>query len=148
MCRQKKVSEYSERSEECIEDTMQEKKSMAKGYMYILECSDGTFYTGSTKYLERRVKEHNGANDADANNERGTNYTRTRRPVTLVYYEEYERIDFAFYREKQVQNWSRKKKLALIEGKPELLPRLAKKIFKKKNGLLGTNPVGIRTEET
>jgi putative endonuclease len=50
----------------------------------------------------------------------------------LIYFEEYERIDEAFYREKQVQGWGRRKKLALIEGKPELLPKLAKKVFKKK----------------
>ncbi len=63
--------------------------------------------------------------------DRGANYTAKRRPVKLVYYEEYSRIDEAFYREEQVQGWSRKKKLALIEGKPELLPQLAKKIFRK-----------------
>ena len=46
-------------------------------------------------------------------------------PVTLLYYEEYPRIDEAFYREKQVQGWSRKKKEALIEGNSNLLPELA-----------------------
>jgi len=100
---------------------------MSKGYMYILECSDGTFYTGSTKNLERRLYEHQGINS----DEKGANYTKARRPVELVYYEEYERIDEAFYREKQVQNWSHKKKLALIEGKTGLLPLLAKKVFAK-----------------
>jgi putative endonuclease len=50
-----------------------------------------------------------------------------------MYYEEYDRIDDAFYREKQVQGWSRRKKIALIEGKPELLTNLAKKVFKKKS---------------
>ena len=85
--------------------------------MYILECSDASFYTGSTKDLEKRLWEHkNGV---------GANYTKSRLPVELMYFEEYERIDVAFYREKQVQGWSRKKKLALIEGKPELLPKLA-----------------------
>lgn len=92
--------------------------------MYILECSDGSFYTGSTKNLEKRLWEHN--------NGLGANYTKGRTPVELVYFEEYTRIDEAFYREKQIQGWSRKKKLALIEGKPELLPKLAKKIFRKK----------------
>ena len=95
---------------------------MSKGFTYILECADGTFYTGSTKDLEKRICQHN--------NGIGANYTKTRLPVDLVYYEEYIRIDEAFYREKQIQGWSRKKKLALIEGKPELLPKLAKKIFK------------------
>ncbi len=92
--------------------------------MYILECSDGSYYTGSTKDLERRLWEHQ--------NMLGANYTKKRLPVKLVYHEEYSRIDEAFYREKQVQGWSRKKKEALIEGKPELLPKLAKKIFSKK----------------
>lgn len=91
--------------------------------MYILECADGSLYTGSTKNLEKRLWEHN--------NGLGANYTKSRTPVELVYFEEYPRIDEAFYREKQVQGWSRKKKLALIKGKPELLPKLAKKVFRK-----------------
>lgn len=85
--------------------------------MYILECADGSYYTGSTKDLERRLWEHQ--------NMLGANYTKKRLPVKLVYYEEYLRIDEAFYREKQVQGWSRKKKEALIKGNPELLPKLA-----------------------
>jgi len=97
---------------------------LSKGFIYILECSDGSFYTGSTKNLEKRLWEHN--------NSLGANYTKSRLPVELMYYEEYSRIDEAFYREKQVQGWSRKKKLALIEAKSELLPKLAKKIFRKK----------------
>ncbi|MBI4535137.1 MAG: GIY-YIG nuclease family protein [Ignavibacteriae bacterium] len=56
----------------------------------------------------------------------GANHTKARLPVTLVYCEEYARIDEAYYREKQVQGWSRKKKEALIQGNPELLPELAK----------------------
>ncbi len=95
---------------------------MNKGFTYILECADGSFYTGSTKNLEKRLWEHS--------NGIGANYTKARLPVELVYYEEYSRIDEAFYREKQIQGWSRRKKLALIEGKPELLPKLAKKIFR------------------
>lgn len=93
------------------------KRKMSKGYMYILECADGSYYTGSTKNLEKRLWEHQ--------NMLGANYTKRRLPVKLVYYEEYQRIDEAFYREKQVQGWSRKKKEALINGKPELLPKLA-----------------------
>jgi len=90
----------------------------SKGYMYILECADGTFYTGSTKDLERRMYEHiHGL---------GANYTKSNRPVKLVYYEEYNRIDEAFYREKQVQGWSRKKKKALIENRDNELPLLSK----------------------
>ena len=89
-----------------------------KGYMYILLCANGSYYTGSTIDLERRLEQHQ--------NGEGANHTKKYLPVILVYYEEYSRIDQAFYREKQVQGWSRKKKEALIEGKIELLPELAK----------------------
>ena len=89
-----------------------------KGYMYILLCADGSYYTGSTTDLERRLEQHQ--------NGEGANHTKKRLPVSLLYYEEYSRIDEAFYREKQVQGWSRKKKEALIEGKSDLLPLLAK----------------------
>jgi putative endonuclease len=85
--------------------------------MYILECSDGTYYTGSTKYLEQRILEHN--------NGEGANYTNKRLPVKLIYSEEYHRIDHAFYREKQVQGWTRKKKEALMLGDADLLHELA-----------------------
>jgi len=74
---------------------------MTKGYMYILRCNDGTYYTGSTKDLERRIQEHQEGN--------GANYTKKKFPVSLIYYEEYDRIDQAFYREKQIQGWGRKK---------------------------------------
>jgi putative endonuclease len=89
-----------------------------KGYMYILLCANGSYYTGSTIDLERRLAQHQ--------NGEGANHTKKHLPVNLVYYEEYPRIDTAFYREKQVQGWSRKKKEALIEGNSELLPELAK----------------------
>ena len=90
---------------------------MSKGFMYILKCVDGSYYTGSTKNLEVRFAQHQAGE--------GANHTKKRLPVELVYCEEYPRIDEAFYREKQVQGWSRKKKEALIEGKLQLLPELA-----------------------
>ncbi len=76
--------------------------------MYILECADGSYYTGSTKYLNLRIAQHQRGE--------GANFTKKRLPVKLVYFEEFSRIDKAFYREKQIQGWSRKKKLALING--------------------------------
>lgn len=88
-----------------------------KGYTYILLCSDGSYYTGSTNNLELRLEQHQSGN--------GANHTKKHLPVKLVYYEEYSRIDEAFYREKQIQGWSRKKKEALINGTTELLPKLA-----------------------
>ncbi|PJJ72299.1 putative endonuclease [Diaminobutyricimonas aerilata] len=88
--------------------------------MYILRCADGTFYVGSTRDLERRLGEHG---------EGGVGYTRLRRPVTLAYAEEYERVDEAYAREKQVQGWSRRKRQALIDGDTEALRAGAKKRF-------------------
>ncbi|MFK7786874.1 MAG: GIY-YIG nuclease family protein, partial [Crocinitomicaceae bacterium] len=86
-----------------------------KGYTYILLCANGTYYTGSTKYLELRVRQHQLGE--------GANHTRKYGPVELVYFEEYSRIDTAFYREKQIQRWSRAKKQALIDGELNLLVR-------------------------
>lgn len=85
--------------------------------MYILQCSDESYYTGSTNNLELRLAQHQAGE--------GANHTRKHLPVKLVYFEEYARIDEAFYREKQVQGWSRKKKEALIKGMPEELHCLA-----------------------
>ena len=85
--------------------------------MYILECADGSYYTGSTKDMERRLAQHQAGE--------GANHTRKRLPVKLVYFETFSRIDHAFYREKQVQGWSRKKKEALINSQFEELHRLA-----------------------
>ena len=90
---------------------------MSKGWMYILECADGSYYTGSTNNLELRLAQHQAGE--------GANHTKKHLPVKLVYFEEYERIDQAFYREKQVQGWSRKKKEALIDGMPQKLHNLA-----------------------
>ena len=90
---------------------------MMKGYMYILECVDGSYYTGSTNNLELRLNQHQ--------NGEGSNHTKKRLPVKLVYYEEFQRIDFAFYWEKQVQGWSRKKKDALINNNTKELSLLS-----------------------
>ena len=86
-------------------------------YVYILECADGSYYTGSTTDLRRRLAQHAAGE--------GANYTAARRPVRLVFSEHYDRIDEAFRREKQVQGWSRRKKQALIEGRYEELPGLS-----------------------
>lgn len=88
-----------------------------KGYMYILLCADDSYYTGSTTDLERRLQQHQ--------NGEGANFTRKHLPVKLVYYEEFDRIQDAFLREKQVQGWSRKKKEALINGELNKLHELS-----------------------
>ncbi|WP_127141187.1 GIY-YIG nuclease family protein [Flagellimonas marinaquae] len=89
-----------------------------KGYVYILECSDGSYYTGSTIDLDKRLKEHQDG--------RGANHTKKRLPVELLYVEEYLNIATAFEREKQIQGWSRAKKEALINGECNLLRNLSK----------------------
>lgn len=86
--------------------------------MYMLECADGSYYTGSTNNLELRLAQHQEGE--------GANHTKNRLPVKLVYSEEFNRIDEAFYREKQVQGWSREKKEALIKNKTENLHELSK----------------------
>jgi len=105
---------------EPVETTVERsiKKKEMKGYLYILECADGTYYTGSTVNLEKRVWEHE--------NFMGANYTKKKNPVKLVYSEEYEKIEDAYYREKQIQGWSHKKKKVLIEGNENKLPELAR----------------------
>jgi putative endonuclease len=82
-------------------------------YMYILECADGSYYTGSTWDLERRLAEHQSGV--------GARHTAKRLPVRLVYCEYYDRITDAYQRKKQVQGWSRRKKQALIEENAEKL---------------------------
>ncbi|MBV8637685.1 MAG: GIY-YIG nuclease family protein [Candidatus Eremiobacteraeota bacterium] len=78
-------------------------------YVYILKCSDGSFYVGITNDLERRVGEHQyGWNPAC--------YTHERRPVRLVYSERFSEVDAAIAWEKRIKGWSRKKKIALIMG--------------------------------
>ena len=69
--------------------------------MYILECADGSYYTGTTNNLESRILQHQ--------NGQGANHTKKRLPVKLAYTEMFEKVEQAFYREKQVQGWRRKK---------------------------------------
>ncbi len=85
--------------------------------MYILECESKYYYAGSTKNLERRLLQHSSG--------KGANFTGKHLPVKLVYFELFDRIDMAFYREKQVQKWSRAKKEALIKGNTNMLHKLA-----------------------
>ena len=86
-------------------------------FAYILRCSDGTFYVGSTWDLERRVGEHNLG--------LGAQYTRKRRPVQLVWSAGFDRVDEAFAMEKRIQGWSRAKRQALIDGQTDLLAGLS-----------------------
>ncbi len=76
-------------------------------YCYIVECADGTFYTGWTTDPERRVKTHNAG--------RGAKYTRTRRPVQLVYVEEQPDRMTAMKRERAIKALPREKKMKLAK---------------------------------
>ena len=80
------------------------------GYFYILLCADGTFYVGSTRNLVRRLWEHREG--------LGAEYTRTRLPVQLLYFEEYERVSEAWGRERTVHGWTRSKKKKLMATGP------------------------------
>lgn len=87
---------------------------MGENYTYILKCSDGTFYTGWTNDLEKRLKAHNEG--------KGAKYTKARRPVTLVYYECFFSKEEAMKREYEIKHLTRKKKEKLIEEKKEENP--------------------------
>lgn len=80
----------------------------------MLRCSDGSYYVGSTVNMEMRLAQHQLGE--------GAAYTRRRRPVELVWIEEFSRVDQAFAREKQVQGWSRAKREALLSGRYGDLP--------------------------
>lgn len=91
-------------------------------YVYILKCSDETYYTGVSNDLERRLREHNeGLNT--------TCYTFKRRPLELKFYEKYSDINLAIAWEKKLKKWSKKKKEALIADNYHLLKDLSKKEF-------------------
>ena len=79
---------------------------MSRYYVYILECSDKTFYTGFTKDIEKRIQEHNKGTG-------GAKYTRARRPVKLVYVETCSTLPDALKREVQIKKLSHEKKLRL-----------------------------------
>ncbi|TDI61815.1 MAG: GIY-YIG nuclease family protein [Alphaproteobacteria bacterium] len=90
-------------------------------WVYILKCSDGSFYTGHTDNLENRVAEHQAAVH------RG--YTYSRRPVTFMWSETFPSREEALAAELQIKPWNRKKKQALINGDWSLVSSSGKKSF-------------------
>ena len=78
-------------------------------YTYILKCSDGTLYTGWTNDLQKRLEAHGDG--------RGAKYTKSRRPVELVYFETYESKNDAMSREAKIKRLTRAEKLELIKNK-------------------------------
>ena len=91
-------------------------------YVYILKCSDNTYYTGITSNLSQRLEDHQKGKYRDG-------YTFYRRPLELAFYCEFTDVNKAIETEKQIKKWSKAKKEALINGEFERLPRLAKKQF-------------------
>ena len=87
-------------------------------YLYILRCSDGSYYVGHTDDLETRVAAHNRG-DIEG-------YTRGRRPVRLVFADEFPSREDALSRERQIKGWSRGKKEALMKSKWTRLARLSR----------------------
>nr|WP_315023922.1 GIY-YIG nuclease family protein [uncultured Aminipila sp.] len=83
-----------------------------KNFVYILECSDGTYYTGWTINLEERIRIHN-----EGTGPKAAKYTRGRRPVRLVYFEEYENKSEALKRECSIKKLTRAGKKELINSK-------------------------------
>ncbi len=83
-------------------------------YTYMVKCSDGSLYTGYTNDLDRRVSAHNSGN--------GAKYTKSRRPVELVYYEEFDTKEEAMSREWHIKHLTRQQKMILIKSrKTEIL---------------------------
>jgi putative endonuclease len=87
-------------------------------YVYILKCADGTFYTGLTSNLDRRINQHNDGIYKNA-------YTYLRIPVVLLFYEHFTDVHQAIYFEKKIKKWSNSKKYALINGDYDLLKLLS-----------------------
>jgi predicted GIY-YIG superfamily endonuclease len=93
--------------------------TLSKVWVYILRCADGSYYTGQTINLEKRLAEHQAGE--------GGEWTRYRLPVDLVFSHEMPDEDSAFLAERQIKGWSRAKKEALIGGNWNMLQSLAKK---------------------
>ena len=81
-------------------------------FVYFLECADHSMYCGYTTDLSRRIVEHNDS-------KKGAKYTRAKRPVTLVYFEEYATLSEALKREHQLKQLSNQEKQVLIKSKAQ-----------------------------
>ena len=98
---------------------------MPGAWVYILQCADGAFYTGLTRREpDERESEHNQGLDP-------LSFTFSRRPVSLVWCENFDRYDEAIATERRIKGWSRAKKEALIRRDYDQLPTLASRRRKK-----------------
>ena len=95
---------------------------MQISYVYILKCTDNSYYVGITNDVFKRFEEHQNGIDSKA-------YTFNRRPLKLVYFTTFTNIEIAIDTEKKIKKWSKAKKEALIENRIFDLPNLSKKKF-------------------
>lgn len=91
---------------------------MYRYYVYILRCSDDSYYTGITNNIEKRFREHQFGKIKDS-------YTYKRRPLSLEFYQEFNDVLQAIYFEKKIKGWTRAKKKALINGDANMLQILS-----------------------
>ncbi len=91
---------------------------MKSYYIYILQCNDGLLYTGFTNNITRRFEEHQEGKSKSS-------FTFSRRPVKLIFHQEFNDVEQALYFEKKIKKWSQKKKLALANGDFNMLQILA-----------------------
>jgi len=87
-------------------------------YVYILKCSDQSYYTGITNDLDKRIEQHQSGCKKDS-------YTYNRRPLELEFYQEFSDVLQAIYFEKKIKGWTRRKKEALIRGDDKMLQILS-----------------------
>jgi putative endonuclease len=108
-------------------------------FVYIIRCADGRYYTGTTRgSLEHRIAEHNAGTFAG--------YTASRRPVELVYSEEFDRIADAIAMERRIKGWGRVKKEALIDGDFVALKEHSKSYAKRRRSFDTRAPLAAQDE--
>jgi putative endonuclease len=109
---------FTTSQDEVLDRNMRRSKAAEGAFLYILRCSDGSFYIGTTRTaLEIRIAQHNAGTFGG--------YTATRRPVTLVFSQWFDRITDAIESERKLKKWSRAKKEAFIRGDYAALQRLS-----------------------
>jgi putative endonuclease len=109
---------FTTSQDEVLDRNMRRSKVAEGAFLYILRCSDGSFYIGTTRTaLEIRIAQHNAGTFGG--------YTATRRPVTLVFSQWFDRITDAIESERKLKKWSRAKKEAFIRGDYAALQRLS-----------------------
>jgi predicted GIY-YIG superfamily endonuclease len=93
-----------------------EARTHMAAWAYMLRCADGSFYAGCTTDLDTRIGQHQAGEQAG--------YTARRRPVELVWAEEFQRVEDAIAAERRIKGWSRAKKDALIQGEWDVIRQL------------------------